>query len=76
MQNSITFINNLSWLAVLLFIMCLIGLAVFLIYLIIRRYKKELEIATGQDWFHKMCEDAYLNQQKSVKKIKRDLNIH
>ena len=81
MNNITLFLNNASIIFWLLFIMCLIGVAIFLIiiivsigYLIARRYKKEMEIATGQDWFHRMCEDAYLKQQEKIDKIIGDLD--
>lgn len=74
MEQATIFINNLSWVFVLLFIMCLIGLAVFVGWLLIKRIEKEIDRATGKDWIDELFEDAYLNQADKIDKILEDID--
>jgi hypothetical protein len=87
MNNFTIFINNLSGITVLMFVMCLIGLAAFCIWLLCRSFKKIVEEAReaerkrlesikqlySKEWVYNFIDAVYLKQGKKIDKVYKDI---
>jgi hypothetical protein len=80
------FLNNMSWLAWLMVIMCLIGLAAFCVWLLVWAHKRkeekekkekvirQLYYSKGEEeWYDNLMNDAYLRQQDKIDKVYEEI---